>query len=218
MRWLLLKDLQILRRSPLLVALLVINPVVIAVLFGLALSGGPDKPRVAFANLVPSGESDFSVGARTLDVADYAGRLFESIEPVNVKTREEAIEKVRDGEVLGAMVIPENATERLRATLGLGGGDPPVIEVYYNADDPVKRRISEPLAGGAPALVDAWSATHGDAPNPESFCLYEQSSGPPHCCDFMFVTEDLAPRIARIVYEQGTQASDHQPVLLELDL
>jgi ABC-type transport system involved in cytochrome c biogenesis permease component len=160
MRWLLLKDLQILRRSPLLVALLVIYPVVIAVLFGLALSGGPEKPRVAFVNLVPAGESEFNVGGRTLDVADYAGRLFESIEPVNVKTREEAIEKVRDGEVLGAMVIPENATERLRATLGLGGGDPPVIEVYYNAEDPVKRRFVEStiearLAEANNALSDA---------------------------------------------------------------
>jgi endonuclease/exonuclease/phosphatase family metal-dependent hydrolase len=85
-------------------------------------------------------------------------------------------------------------------------------------DDPVKRRISEPFDGGAPALIDAWSAAHGDAPHPVSFCLYEQSSGPPHCCDFMFVTEDLAPKIRRIVYEQETQASDHQPVLLELDL
>ena len=75
MRWLLVKDLQILRRSPLLVALLVIYPVVIAVLFGFALSGGPEKPRVAFANLVPPGESDFRVGGQTLDAADYAGLL-----------------------------------------------------------------------------------------------------------------------------------------------
>ena len=45
MRWLLLKDLQILRRSPLLVALLVLYPVIIAVLIGFALSRGPDKPR-----------------------------------------------------------------------------------------------------------------------------------------------------------------------------
>jgi ABC-type multidrug transport system permease subunit len=160
MRWLLLKDLQILRRSPLLVALLVIYPIVIAVLFGLALSGGPDKPRVAFANLVPAGESDFKVGGRTLDVADYAGRLFESIEPIRVKTREEAIAKVRDGEALGALVVPADATERLRATLGLGGGDPPVIEVYYNADDPVKRRFVEStiearLADANNALSDA---------------------------------------------------------------
>ena len=82
MRWLLLKDLQILRRSPLLVALLVIYPVVIAVLFGLALSGGPDKPqrRVREPRARP-GESEFNVGGRTLDVTDYAGQLFELDRP-----------------------------------------------------------------------------------------------------------------------------------------
>ena len=50
MRWLLLKDLRILRRSPLLVALLVLYPIVIAVLIGFALSRGPDEPEVAFYN------------------------------------------------------------------------------------------------------------------------------------------------------------------------
>jgi ABC-2 type transport system permease protein len=160
MRWLLLKDLQILRRSPLLVVLLVIYPIVIAVLFGLALSGGPEKPRVAVANLVPPGESEFSVGGRTLDAADYAGRLFDSIDPIRVSSREEAIEKVRTGEALGALVLPENATERLRATLGLGGGDAPTVEVYYNAEDPVKRRFVEAtiearLAEANDALSDA---------------------------------------------------------------
>src|ERR671937_397218 len=143
MRWLFLKDLQILRRSPLLVALLVIYPVVIAVLIGAALSGGPERPPVAFANLVPPGESTFSMCGRTLDAADYAGRLFESIDPIRVKTREEAIEKVRSGEALGALVLPADATERLRSTLGLGGGEPPTVEVYYNAEDPVKRRFVE---------------------------------------------------------------------------
>ena len=142
MRWLLLKDLQILRRSPLLVALLVIYPVVIAVLFGLALSGGPDKPKVAFANLVPPGDSEFQrrrPHARRRPTTP--AELFESIDPIRVKTREEAIEKVRSGEALGALVIPADATERLRATLGLGGGEPPTVEVYYNAEDPVKRRF-----------------------------------------------------------------------------
>ena len=142
-RWLLLKDLQIPRRSPLLVALLVIYPIVIAVLFGFALSGGPEKPRVAFANLVPPGESEFNIGGRTLDAADYADRLFESIDPIPVDTREEAIETVRSGEALGALVLPADSTERLRSTLGLGGGDPPTVEVYYNAEDPVKRRFVE---------------------------------------------------------------------------
>jgi ABC-type transport system involved in cytochrome c biogenesis permease component len=160
MRWLLLKDLQILRRSPLLVALLVIYPVVIAVLIGVSLSAGPDKPKVAFANLVPSGESGFSVGGKELDAATYASRLFESIEPIRVKTRAEAIEKVRSGEALGALVLPADATKRLRSTLALGGGEPPTVEVYYNAEDPVKRRFVEStirsrLAEANDALSDA---------------------------------------------------------------
>lgn len=85
-------------------------------------------------------------------------------------------------------------------------------------DDPVKQRISEPFDNGVPTLVDAWQAANGPESHPVSFCLYEQTNGPPHCCDFMFVSEDLAPRIGRIHYRQDTQASDHQPVLLELSL
>ena len=53
MRWLLLKDLQLLRRSPLQAALLVIYPVLIALLVGFAISRNPGKPRVAFLNQVP---------------------------------------------------------------------------------------------------------------------------------------------------------------------
>ena len=45
MRWLLLKDLQILRRSPLHAALLVAYPILIAVLVGFAISRSPEKPR-----------------------------------------------------------------------------------------------------------------------------------------------------------------------------
>ena len=63
MRWLLLKDLQILRRSPLLVAVLVAYPVVIALLIGLALSRGPERPKVAIANLVPREEQTLQLGA-----------------------------------------------------------------------------------------------------------------------------------------------------------
>ncbi len=160
MRWLLLKDLQILRRSPLLVVLLIVYPIVIALLVGLAIDRPPGKPKVAFANLVPPGESEFSIGARKLDVADYAPRLFSSIDAVRVDTREEAIEKVRSGEVLGAIVLPEDATDRLRRTLALSGGDPPTIEVYYNASDPLKQQLVETtirarLAEANDALSDA---------------------------------------------------------------
>jgi ABC-2 type transport system permease protein len=143
MRWLLVKDLQILRRSPLLVALLVIYPVVVAVLIGAALSGGPQKPRIAFANLVPPGQAKVSLGGRVVDASSYASQLFKSVEPIRVRSRAQAIAEVRSGRALGALVIPANAARRLQDMLALGNGPRPAIEVFYNAEDPVKRRYVE---------------------------------------------------------------------------
>src|SRR5680860_939540 len=133
MRWLLLKDLRILRRSPLLVGLLVLYPVVIATLIGFALSRGPDKPQVAFVSLVPESAEEIELGGERIDVTRQAGPLFRAIDPVRVKTREEAIAKVRSGDVLGAVVVPEDTTRKLQAGL-----EPAEIEVFYNAEDPVK--------------------------------------------------------------------------------
>jgi ABC-2 type transport system permease protein len=121
--------------------LLIAYPIAISLLVGLAIDRPPQKPKVAFANLVPKGESQFSIGGRKLDVADYAPRLFSSVDAVRVNSREAAIEMVKSGEVLGAIVIPEDATDRLRRTLALSGGDPPTIEVYYNASDPLKQQL-----------------------------------------------------------------------------
>jgi len=157
-RRLLVKDLRILRRSPLLVALLVLYPVVVAVLVGAALTGGPAKPRVAFANL--AGDTTFTLGGETLNPSVYTGKLFEAIDPIRVHTREEAIAKVRDGDALAALVIPADAAQRLQGMLSLVGGEPPTVEVFYNAEDPVKRRYVEStirsrLAEANAALSDA---------------------------------------------------------------
>jgi ABC-2 type transport system permease protein len=128
-RWLLLKDLQILRRSPLLVALLVIYPVVIALLIGLALSRTPERPRVAFLNLVPPSQNIITLGNQRIDASKYSSQLFQSVQPVRVNTRAEAIQKVRSGDALAALIIPPDVTQRL--TSGLS---PAQVEVIYNGD------------------------------------------------------------------------------------
>jgi len=143
-RFLLGKDLRILRRSPLLVALLVIYPVVIAVLIGLALSKGPDKPRVAILNELPATSGRIAIAGTTVDPKDYANRLFRSIEPVTVHSRAEAERKVRDGDVLAAIVVPRDLIDRLQRTISLSGQGPkPTVEVLYNAEDPVKQQFVE---------------------------------------------------------------------------
>ena len=133
MRWLLLKDLQILRRSPLLVGLLVLYPVVIATLIGFALSRGPDKPQVAVANLVPESAQAIELGGERIDLAKQTGRLSSAIDPVEVDSRKAAVQKVEDGEVLAAIIVPEDTTRKLQSGL-----EPATVEVIYNADDPVK--------------------------------------------------------------------------------
>ncbi|MDQ3719754.1 MAG: ABC transporter permease [Actinomycetota bacterium] len=138
MLWLLIKDLRVLRRSPLLVALLVLYPVIVAVLIGFALSRGPDKPEVAFYNGVPRSENRFDLGGTSINLSDQADVLFKAIDPVRVRSREEAVRLVRAGDVLGAIVIPEDITRKLRTGISSG-----TIEVFYNAEDPAKRQYVE---------------------------------------------------------------------------
>ncbi|HEU4975089.1 MAG TPA: ABC transporter permease [Baekduia sp.] len=142
MRFLLAKDLRILRRSPLLVVLLVAYPVLIALLVGLALSKGPDRPRVAVLNQLPAGGGAVTVGDTRLDPNEYAAKLSESIQPVAVHTRAEAIRKVRDGDVLAAIVLPRDLVQRLQQAIALTGtSQRPTVEVIYNAEDPVKQQF-----------------------------------------------------------------------------
>lgn len=128
MRWLLGKDLLILRRSRVLVAVLVVYPIAIALLIGLALSRSPGKPKVAIANLAAPGAT-VELGGSKIQVGRYYSQLFSEVQPIKVKTREEAAEKVRSGEALAAVVIPANIAAKLSSVLNQAQ-----LEVIYNGD------------------------------------------------------------------------------------
>ncbi len=128
MRWLLGKDLLILRRSRVLVAVLVVYPIAIALLIGLALSRSPGKPKVAIANLAPPGAT-VELGGSKIEVGRYYSQLFSEVQPIRVETREEAVQKVRSGEALAAVVIPANIASKLSSVLSQGQ-----LEVIYNGD------------------------------------------------------------------------------------
>jgi ABC-2 type transport system permease protein len=134
LRTLLAKDLRILLRSPFLVALLVVYPLLVAALIGLALSRGPDKPRIAFVNEVPAGQ-EFSIGDQTFDFSFTERRLREHADPVEA-SRAEAERMVRDGDVLAALIVPADTVQKLDSTL-----DSPELEVLVNEQDPLKARI-----------------------------------------------------------------------------
>src|SRR3989441_4599231 len=134
-RWLLLKDLQILRRSPLMVAVLVVYPVLVALLIGFALSRGPDKPTVAVLNQVPRGEK-LTIGDQTLSSLLGGGDLSKRVRTVNVTSRADAERKVRDGDALAALIIPPDTFQKAGSQLDQGQ-----VDVLLNEEDPVKGRL-----------------------------------------------------------------------------
>ncbi len=86
MRWMLKKDLLILARSRVLVAVLVLYPVAVALLIGLAISRAPSKPKVAIVNLAPP-SAIVELGGTRLNVAHYYSQLLDQVQPVPVATR-----------------------------------------------------------------------------------------------------------------------------------
>ncbi len=128
MRWMLKKDLLILARSRVLVAVLVLYPVAVALLIGLAISRAPGKPKVAIANLSPP-SATVELGGTRLNVAHYYSELLDQVQPVPVATRAGAVQAVKSGKALAAIVIPANIASRLSSVVSQAH-----VEVIYNGD------------------------------------------------------------------------------------
>jgi endonuclease/exonuclease/phosphatase family metal-dependent hydrolase len=100
-----------------------------------------------------------------------------------------------------------------QATAALLCGDfnfPPENSAY----DEIQQR----LHGGGPRYVDAWTRAHPHTPHAPTFRLHDKSYGEsPYCCDFVFASEDIVQRVRDLDTDLGLKASDHQPLVLELD-
>ena len=69
-----------------------------------------------------------------------------------------------------------------------------------------------------PGFVDAWTFLHPGRTPPPTAGVYDKAqwSSGAIPCDFVFVTADLCDRLVRCEIDGATQASDHQPIVLEL--
>lgn len=64
---------------------------------------------------------------------------------------------------------------------------------------------------------DCWRLVHAARPHAPTFCVHEQRYEPePVAFDFVFASDSLADRVRSIAVDAVTQASDHQPVLVEI--
>ncbi|HET7549318.1 MAG TPA: endonuclease/exonuclease/phosphatase family protein [Usitatibacter sp.] len=90
----------------------------------------------------------------------------------------------------------------------------------FNAppDSAAYDQIQAPIAQGLPRYRDAWRIAKGHQPHAPTFCVHQHKySKTPYCCDFAFVSEPLAERVRALRIDSETQASDHQPVFIEID-
>jgi hypothetical protein len=153
MRWLLIKDLQILRRSPLLVGLLIVYPIAIALMIGFALSSPPGRPTVAFYDQVPPGQGKISIGSQQLNVAGYASDLLSSVHRITAHSQAQAIADVRDGRALAAVVIPADLPQEVQSLVTQGVGRP-TVQLYLNSKNPIEREFADNAISARLAQVE----------------------------------------------------------------
>ena len=88
----------------------------------------------------------------------------------------------------------------------------------FPPENPSYDAIQQPIACGGPGYVDAWTLVNGRKAHDPTFCVFDlRYAKRPYCCDFVFVSEDLAPRVRAVRVDTDTKLSDHQPVLMALD-
>lgn len=111
---------------------------------------------------------------------------------------------------------PENATGPFAAS---GRPVSAIVCGDFNSEfgSQAYQRFIEPLEDG-PGFVDAWTFLHPGRTPPPTAGVYDtvQWSSGAIACDFAFVTADLCDRLVRCEIDGATQASDHQPIVLEL--
>jgi endonuclease/exonuclease/phosphatase family metal-dependent hydrolase len=85
-------------------------------------------------------------------------------------------------------------------------------------DSAEHQRLLAPMDDATPPYRDAWEITHPSAPHAPTVGMHDKKQwpGPPFTFDFVFVSDDLTPRVQEIRPDPASDASDHQPLLLVL--
>jgi ABC-2 type transport system permease protein len=109
---LLRKDLLVLRRSPVLLAALVLYPLLFAVLVGLLVRFAADRPRVAFVDLDNLPEK-LTIAGHAFDVDQVIAQVNDKAELVPMEEGE-AERALETGEVVAAIVVPRGFAAKLR--------------------------------------------------------------------------------------------------------
>ena len=89
----------------------------------------------------------------------------------------------------------------------------------FRPNDPLHARLGERFADTrVPALEDVWQRLHPTEAAPATVGVHDCHQWPdPFTCDFIFASSDLQGRLRAVAVDARTEASDHQPMLVELE-
>ncbi|NHZ81877.1 endonuclease [Massilia sp. CCM 8695] len=78
--------------------------------------------------------------------------------------------------------------------------------------------LQAPFDDGTPVYADAWRLRHPGQAHAPTVCLHDHPGRPadPFTCDFVFVSADLAPRLAEVRVAPDEFGPDHQPLAIRL--
>ena len=109
------KDLLVLRRSPLLLALLIVYPLVVAGLVGAVAGYGSSKPRVALVDEdhLPA---VVHIGGRAFRITDAIGEVGKNVHLVRMSP-DEAARQLRSGRVVATLTVPPGFLDELKSGL-----------------------------------------------------------------------------------------------------
>ena len=107
------KDLRVLRRSPVLLATLVLYPLLVAVIVGLVVRYAGERPRLAFVD-EDGLPAVLEVGGERFDVSELLDEAAKDVKLVPL-AREEAERQLDAGKVLGILIVPDGFTRDIRS-------------------------------------------------------------------------------------------------------
>jgi len=172
--------------------------------------GVAGMPRIALEAVIAGARGDVRVITTHLEYYSALQRMaqVEGLRTIYADGHAHA----RDASVTKDDGSPFQTFLRPRATVITG-------DFNFEPDGPEHPRMLARFDDGTPLLHDAWQLAHPGVPHASTFCIYQKTdpSGAELHCDFIFVSDELRRRLRALVVDRGTQASDHQPVILTLE-
>jgi len=136
-RLVLTKDLLVLRRSPILVGLLIVYPLLVAGLVGLVAGYGSSKPRVALVDEdhLPQ---EVTIAGHTFQIQRAIDEVGKNVHLVRLSPAE-ASRQLRSGRVVATLTVPPGFLAQLK-----GGLSPPSL-VYQTTHGGIAPRVTQQL-------------------------------------------------------------------------